>query len=348
MANFDDLQGAVAQFGAGNKVIYDDTGMPSIMVGVPKMKYSDIITGGTDEVLPFWIVDGEEKNTIWVSKFANIVENDRAYSLGMKLPKNYITFDQALAACRKKGNGWHLNQTGVFACLNLLSQKMGTVPHGNTNYGKDYYHPYEKGIQPQGEANRTLTGSGEPTWYHNHDTSGIADLCGNVWEWTGGLRLMDGEIQIIPYGNCMKLDCDMTAGSTLWKAIMPDGTLVEPGTAGTLKIDGTTASNLAGRINTSVTVQTTDSNNIGNQFKSLVAASGVSIPKLLIALGLFPEESATYGGDYFWARNNGERLPLRGSAFRDTSYSGPSALYLFYVRSYSHDDIGFRSAFCEL
>lgn len=348
MANFDDLQGAVAQFGAGNKVIYDDTGMPSIMVGVPKMKYSDIITGGTDEVLPFWIVDGEEKNTIWVSKFANIVENDRAYSLGMKLPKNYITFDQALAACRKKGNGWHLNQTGVFACLNLLSQKMGTVPHGNTNYGKDYYKPYEKGIQPQGEANRTLTGSGEPTWYHNHDTSGIADLCGNVWEWTGGLRLMDGEIQIIPYGNCMKLDCDMTAGSTLWKAIMPDGTLVEPGTAGTLKIDGTTSSNLAGRINTSVTVQTTDSNNIGNAFKNLVAADGVSIPKLLIALGLFPEESATYGGDYFYARNNGERLPLRGSAFYIASDSGPSALGLNNVRSNSNGLIGFRSAFCEL
>ena len=33
MANFDDLQGAVAQFGAGNKVIYDGIGMPSIMVG---------------------------------------------------------------------------------------------------------------------------------------------------------------------------------------------------------------------------------------------------------------------------------------------------------------------------
>ena len=67
MANFDDLQGAVAQFGAGNKVIYDDIGMPSIMVGVPKMKYSDIITGGTEEVLPFFIVDGEEKLSMFPS-----------------------------------------------------------------------------------------------------------------------------------------------------------------------------------------------------------------------------------------------------------------------------------------
>ena len=346
MANFDDLQGAVAVFGANNKVIFDDTGMPSIMYGLPKMKYSDIITGGTDEVLPFWVVDGEEKNTIWVSKFLNIVENDRAYSLAGKLPRAYITFDQALAACRKKGNGWHLNQTGIFGAINLLSQKLGTVPHGNTNYGKDYYHSYEKGIQPQGEANRTLTGSGEPTWYHNHDMSGIADICGNLWEWTGGMRLMDGEIQIIPYGNSMKIDCDMSAESTLWKAIMPDGTLVEPGTAGTLKFDQTSAS--AGiRINTAVEYPTEGEAYRNIAFKSLAAKDGVNIPNLLIAMGLFPEESATYGNDQIWMRNHGERLPIRGSAFHDTSYSGASALNLNFPRSHSNAHIGFRSAFYE-
>ena len=139
MANFDDLQGAVAQFGANNKVIFDDTGMPSIMVAVPKAKYSDVITGGTDETLPFWIMDGEEKSVIYVSKFLNIVENNRAYSLGGYLPRNYINFDQSVAACKKKGAGWHLNQTGIFAYLNLLSQKMGTVPHGNTNYGNSIF-----------------------------------------------------------------------------------------------------------------------------------------------------------------------------------------------------------------
>ena len=347
MANFDDLQGAVAVFGANNKVIFDDTGMPSIMCGLPKMKYSDIITGGTDEVLPFWVVDGEEKNTIWVSKFLNIVENDRAYSLAGKLPRAYITFDQALAACRKKGSGWHLNQTGIFGAINLLSQKLGTVPHGNTNYGKDYYKPYEKGIQPQGEANRTLTGSGEPTWYHNHDMSGIADICGNLWEWTGGMRLMDGEIQIIPYGNSMKIDCDMSANSTLWKAIMPDGTLVEPGTAGTLKVDGTGATNFTPRINTSVNYQTTGEGSGNIDFKSLKAADGVNIPNLLIAMGLFPEEPGTYGGDRFYMRNHGERLPVRGSAVRSTSDSGASALYLSIPRSASYDSIGFRSAFYE-
>ena len=84
--NFDDLAMAVAAFGANNRVILDDLGYPSIMVGVPKMKYSDIITDGTQEVLPWWIVDGVEKDVIWVSKYPNIIKHDRAYSLAAKDP----------------------------------------------------------------------------------------------------------------------------------------------------------------------------------------------------------------------------------------------------------------------
>ena len=115
MQNFDDLALAVASFGPNNKVIFDDLGLPSIMVGVPKMTYADIITGGTQETLPWWIVDGVEKEVIWVSKYPNIIKHERAYSLPMVDPKASLDFDAALAACRKKGNGWHLNQNGVFA-----------------------------------------------------------------------------------------------------------------------------------------------------------------------------------------------------------------------------------------
>ena len=49
MGNFDDLSMAVASFGGNNKVIYDDLEKPSIMVGIPKMKFSDLITGGTQD-----------------------------------------------------------------------------------------------------------------------------------------------------------------------------------------------------------------------------------------------------------------------------------------------------------
>ncbi|RAZ53480.1 hypothetical protein DK853_46110, partial [Klebsiella oxytoca] len=72
---------------------------------------------------------------------------------------------------------------------------------------------------------RTATGSGPVTWNHDHSPAGIADLCGNVWEWVAGFRLLDGEIQIIPYGNSMKSTCSMAAASTEWKAIKADGSL---------------------------------------------------------------------------------------------------------------------------
>lgn len=354
MNNFDDLAMAVASFSGNNKVIFDDVGMPSIMVGVPKMKYSDIITGGTTDTLPWWIVDGVEKNVIWVSKYINTVVNSRAYSLPMKDPYVNVNFDNALAYCRNKGNGWHLNQNGVFAALNLWSERNGTIPRGNINWDASYTNTYERGVNTykdpaytDGRGGRTATGSGPITWYHNYDSSGIADLCGNCWEWVSGMRLADGEIQIIPYGNAMKSATSMTAGSTEWKAIMPDGTLVNPGTLGALKVDRTSTSDATLRINTSITTQTTDANDTNVMYNAITAISGVTIPQILIASGLFKDSAQTAPGRFF-ARNNGERLPLRGSSFPYASYGGVSALDLRYQRSNGSNVVSFRSAFVEL
>lgn len=351
MNNFDDLAMAVASFGGNNKVIFDDVGMPSIMVGVPKMKYSDIITGETSDTLPWWIVDGVEKNVIWVSKYINTVVNSRAYSLPMKDPYTNVTFDQALTYCKNKGNGWHLNQNGVFAALNLWSEKNGTIPRGNTNWDSSYTNAYERGVNTYKDGanpgGRIATGSGPVKWYHDHSPAGIADLCGNCWEWVSGMRLADGEIQIISYGNAMKSTTSMTADSTEWKAIMPDGTLVNPGTAGTLKVDRTSASDATLRINTSITTQTDDTNDTSTLFKDTKAVSGVTIPKILIAAGLFPDSAQTAPGR-FYARNNGERLPSRGSSFNSRSSGGPVALFLDNQRSGASLSVSFRSAFVEL
>ena len=351
MSNFDDLALAVASFGGSNRVILDGLGKPSIMVAVPKMKYSDIITGGTQETLPWWIVDGEEQEVIWVSKYINTVVNDRAYSLPMKDPQCYTNFDKALQYCRNKGEGWHLNQNGVFAALVLWCEKNGTIPRGNTNWDASYVNAWERGVNTykdqaymDGRGGRTATGSGPVTWYHDYSPAGIADLCGDTWEWVSGMRLVDGEIQIIPYGNAMKSTCSMGKDSTEWKAIKPDGTLVAPGTAGTLKVDRTSASSSVLRINTSVTTQTTDENDTNEIFKNVAAASGVNIPKILIAAGLFPNEGMTSPGR-FWARNNGERLPVRGSSFHHASLGGPAAVGLHYPRSRSGGNVSFRSAY---
>lgn len=356
MTNFDDLKLSVEAISGGrNTVLLDDIGMPSVVVPFPKLKYADIMTGGTQDALPAFIVDGEEKSVIYESKFQNIVVNSRAYSLPMKDPGAYINFDTAVSVCRNKGAGWHLHTNALWAAIQSWCYKNGTVPHGNSNYGKDYSNPHECGVVTYTyESNgvkydgRTATGSGPVTWYHNYDSSGIADLCGNVWEWVSGLRTVYGEIQIIPYGNAMKFDCNMSATSTEWKAIMPDGTLVAPGTAGTLKYDGESASGGI-RINTAVEFKpSTDDPYYTKAFGSLAAKAGVNIPQIMKGLGLAPISDFTYGNGLTWIRpQTAERLPLRGASWSDSSYAGVAALYLNYPRSLSGRSVGFRAAFYE-
>lgn len=353
MTNFDDLKLAVQAISGGrNTVLLDDMGMPSIMVPFPKLTYADIMTGGTQDPLPAFLVDGHEIPVIYESKYQNIVVNDRAYSLPFEDPRVYITFDQALQMCRNKGDGWHLHSNALWAAIQSWCYRNKTVPHGNGNYGKDYSNPHEHGVTTYIDGNhgggRTATGSGPVTWYHNYDSSGIADLCGNIWEWVAGLRMVNGEIQIIPYGNSMKADCNMSATSTEWKAIMPNGTLVAPGTAGTLKYDGETATG-APRINTAVEFKPgTDDGYYWRQFGTLAAKAGVDIPPMMKALGLAPIPDYEYGNGGFWIRPQAaERLPFRGASWSDTTVAGVAALDLSYPRSFSYLSVGFRAAFYE-
>ena len=156
-----------------------------------------------------------------------------------------------------------------WAYIALWCRKNGTMPHGNNNYGKDSAYTHEHGEESSkdsGKTGRCFTGSGPVTWNHNHHGDGICDLNGNVWEWNAGMRLVDGEIQIIPYNNAaMGSKCDMSASSTLWKAIKADGSLVEPGTAGTLKWDW-----VSGKIQlTSGAITYKTDSGVGGQYKDM-------------------------------------------------------------------------------
>lgn len=345
MSNFDDLSMAVASFGGNNKVIFDDLEKPSIMVGIPKMKYSDLITGGTQDTLDVFKVDGVEREMLYISKYINVVVNDRAYSLPMKDPKANINFDSALAACRKKGAGWGLTPNGLWGAIMLWCNRNNFLPRGNTNYSKSYEKAYEKGVTTYysgSSGGRTATGSGPVTWYHDGSPAGIADLCGDTWEWVAGLRIVGGEIQIIPYGNCMRLDCDMSADSTEWKAIKPDGSFVNPGTAGTLHYDL-----VSGKVVIGTATNSVFSNNIA--LSQLEAASGVNIPQIIKALGLMKDTEDIYPttGHQLYVNTDGERLPFRGSGFHNASYGGVGALHLSNARSYVYYYVGFRSAYDE-
>ena len=221
------------------------------------------------------------------------------------------------------------------------------MPRGNNNYGADHAYGHEKGVPTyyeSGKIARCATGSGPNTWNHNWMPDGIADLNGNVWEWCAGMRLMNGEIQIIPYANCMAADASMGASSTLWKAIAADGTLVEPGTAGTLKYNY-----VSGHIQLTSGDITPEDTWRGDTYQNMTLDSALTVPEIAKALLIYPDEpGGDYGGDGHYMNNSGERLPLCGGSWNDTSLAGVFRVNLRNPRSYSGASVGFRSAYCEL
>ena len=338
-------QAVQAASGGNMRVIYDDVGLPSFMYRIPKVNISDIGQPGSG-IHPAFIVDGVEIPEIWVGAYQATIINGRAYSLPGVDPKTYTNFDASFNACSAKGSGWHLMSNAEWNAVQGICRSMGHIPRGNTNYGRAYDAVFETGTASNNgtlgsTVECTLTGSGHASWNHNNQEFGIADLVGNIWEWQSGLRLVDGEIQIIPNNDAAN-QADNTATSTAWRAILEDGSLVNPGTANTLKMDGTNPI----QIGTSVTNSTGTSSYVNHTFETLTNATGIVIPDILKQLGIAPY--TTHDGDNIWMRNAGERLPIRGGAWGDAAAAGLSALSLSNERSGSHSSIGFRPAFCEL
>ena len=340
-----------------NEIIYDNAGRPSVMVKVPKMSYYDLGLGSFGSgTFPAWRVNGKEVPYIYISKYQNVIVEDKAYSLPMKMPATFTNFDRAIQVCESKGDGWHLMSNVEWQAIALWCAKHDCMPYGNNDSGCDYYHGYDKGvIEPYrdyyddgpndyDEYYFTLTGSGPKDWFHNNDFSGIADLNGNVWEWVGGIRINSGEFNIIK-DNDTVTHVDQGASSSQWKAILPgtsksNTSLVTPGTNGTLI---TTSKGLG------IKGKDTAGNSYGS-FYNRTADKACStnltvVPQEAYAHGLLCHGIETERCDYTYFYNTGEHMFYRGGGYDSTDSAGVFCMLGNSLRSYSIYNLGFRSAY---
>lgn len=354
-ANFDLSNLALQAVCPGNEILYDDKGLPSIMVKIPKMTYAQLGMGESTAVHPAFIINGTEVPEIYISKYQNILRDGRAYSLPGVDPRATITLDAAISACTAKGSGWHLMTRMEWGLLVRWCQKNGVMPLGNNNYGKHSTESIYKAIPSWNDdatkyAKRTATGTGPLTWYHDQTPSGIADLCGNVWEWMGGIRTVYGELQILANNNGADSAHSQGVSGAEWMAIKAaDGSLISPGgsgtTAGSIKMDW-----VSNKLTYSTTITDANRGEHSATFANIVCSSDISdAAKLLLQdLGMLQ-----YGtGELFSAHNNyfnnaqEERSFFSGggyyTAYGLASFSGHGA------RSSSDVYIGFRAAFAKL
>lgn len=199
--------------------IYDNAGIPSFMHRFERISNKELF-GGSEKVHPAFIIGGVEYDEIFIAVYEGTMINGKIYSLPFTKPVTNITQDEFAEACFSKGEGWHMVTAVEWGLLANLSLKNGTLPHGNTNYGK--YHADHNETCECFDGGKALTGSGPVTWTHNHKEDGVHDLCGNIWEMCRGLRMKDGRLEAAMNNDAALPETNLSTDGADWHPVVTD------------------------------------------------------------------------------------------------------------------------------
>jgi len=337
-----DLRRQVETMSNGQMTVrFTTKGQPSYFHRLRKFTVESLGAGLGTGVHPAFVVGGVEKDEILIGIHQAAEVNGEMVSQAGLLPRASINHDAAVTLARNTGTGFCVATNVMYAALALQCRATSRFPRGNNNNGRahnafDEFGINDSGNPTSGGAGHTTirAGSGPIAWNHPPNPFGVQNINGNVWEWSPGVRIDDGEIQVIPDNDGVLAATDLSAASTAWRAIAAsNGFLVAPGTTGAVKYatSGTAAGTLVCAS--------------GVAFSSMVG-HGVSDAALhrLKQHGLM-QPGSPIEADGFWINLADERLPRRGGGWDNGARAGVFALVLDSARSSVGAALGFRPAF---
>ena len=337
-----------------NELIYDDVGEPSVMVRLHARTLRELGMGDSTAVHPAFIIDGQEVDDIYVGKYLSTIHNNRAYSLPDRDPAASINFDNAAKMCSNKGKGWHILTRMERGFLVRLMQLKGFFPDGNILYGKGadgIYRARPSFSGDDGKIYRTATGTGLEAYSHNNSLAGVADLRGDTWEWDGGIRLLNGEVQILPNNDGANNTHPQSANSLQWKAIScADGSMIAPDgkgtTVGTVKLDWRNEAPIYAEVKEDIAEGTH-----GAYFRSFKCSPevGAEAQQVLKNLGmLMDKEGEIFANQYNYFDLHNERFLCSGGGDSYGANYGAASFGGGHSRFHGSWSIGFRCAFIKI
>ena len=172
----------------------------------------------------------------------------------------------------------------------------------------------------------TATGTGPATWTHDHTATGVHDLCGNIWEFARGMRILDGALQAAENNDAALPETDLSEGGTGWKPVTDNEGTPLFVSVGREKITFTTDSKIEANY-TGVPWERVNMDCESEQLKALAFYAG---------------EPGAY---CFVDSTEGEYILIRGGYWCYGASAGVFDSVLYDARSNAGGNLGGRSAF---
>ncbi|HBK4766845.1 TPA: hypothetical protein LLS86_000333 [Serratia liquefaciens] len=343
-------------------VLYTASGQPNYMYVMPRFTLDEVASGLGQAVHPAFVVNGKEKSEFFYGCYPGSLHHGELLSLPDEEPASWLDLAAFRQAAARNGAGWHLGTNAEWAALMFWCRHHQWLEQGNTDYGRSVQNHDQIGRRldgaPAGEQQgqpTTLSASGPAAWYHDGSVNGIGDLCGNLWEWQLGLRLIAGEIQILPDNDAAMPWSDETEAR--WRAIDLDtGLLLPPGAENSAKFDASTPKRDGNAgvpvINARIRNFNGDPQDNGYPpglmdaaFDQIERKGGAAAPNLLKILGIIPHHRSE-DGDQVYLRNYGERILMRGGAWYSNTAAGMRTLCLSHGPKHASATVGARPVWC--